>query len=217
MQFIFQIKVYWQLNCHIKYLPFRIKNYLKYGSPHKVYVPPHPSPPITALSPYTCPPHMGGGDKSPSISSRPRESPAPMDDIVKSCRKWSVSVSLTGNPGRPFKILQNSGIPQNCETSRLWNPSKTAVVLLGNPEIFGYPIQCRPWGRGRGIFSGIAHWSCNNIVQVWPKLYENEMIGQANTLYFEGNPKKLYITIVAWATNVIVNSYSYLFGFSCGS
>ena len=28
MQFIFQIKVYWQLNCHIKYLPFRVKNYL---------------------------------------------------------------------------------------------------------------------------------------------------------------------------------------------
>ena len=46
------------MNCHIKYLPFRVKNYSKYGSPppHKVYVPPHPSPPITALSPCTCPP-----------------------------------------------------------------------------------------------------------------------------------------------------------------
>ena len=65
MQFIFQIKVYWQLNCHIKYLPFRVKNYSKYGSPHKVYVPPHPSPPITVLSPCTCPPHMGGGTSPP--------------------------------------------------------------------------------------------------------------------------------------------------------
>ena len=31
------------------------------GPPHKVYVPPHPSPPITALSPCTCPPPYGGG------------------------------------------------------------------------------------------------------------------------------------------------------------
>ena len=33
--------------------------------PHKVYVPPHPSPPITALSPCTCPPHMGGTSPPP--------------------------------------------------------------------------------------------------------------------------------------------------------
>ena len=33
------------------------------GPPHKVYVPPHPSPPITALSPCTCPSlyHQGLG------------------------------------------------------------------------------------------------------------------------------------------------------------
>ena len=33
------------------------------GPPHKVYVLPHPSPPITALSPCTCPPpyHQGLG------------------------------------------------------------------------------------------------------------------------------------------------------------
>ena len=32
--------------------------------------------------------------------------------------------------------------------SKVWNPSKTATVILGNPEIFKYPIQCRPWGGG---------------------------------------------------------------------
>ena len=35
------------------------------GPPHKVYVPPHPSSPITALSPRTCPPHMGGTSPPP--------------------------------------------------------------------------------------------------------------------------------------------------------
>ena len=35
------------------------------GPPHKVYVPPHPSPPITALSPRTCPPPIWGGTSPP--------------------------------------------------------------------------------------------------------------------------------------------------------
>ena len=35
------------------------------GPPHKVYVPPHPSPPITALSPCTCPPPPIWGGTSP--------------------------------------------------------------------------------------------------------------------------------------------------------
>ena len=30
------------------------------------------------------------------------------------------------------------------------NPAKTATVFLGNPEIFGQPIQCHPWGGGGG-------------------------------------------------------------------
>ena len=32
--------------------------------------------------------------------------------------------------------------------NKVWNPSKTASVIIGNPEIFKYPIQCRPWGCG---------------------------------------------------------------------
>ena len=66
---------------------------------------------------------------------------------------------LTGIPGKPFKFLQNSGIPQYFESGRLWNPAKTEVVLLGNPEMFWYSIRCRRLGGGGGegvIFSGIA-------------------------------------------------------------
>ena len=36
--------------------------------------------------------------------------------------------------------------------SKVWNPSKTATVILGNPEIFKYPIQCRPLGGSVDIF-----------------------------------------------------------------
>ena len=32
--------------------------------------------------------------------------------------------------------------------SKVQNPVKTATVILGNPEIFKYPIQCRPQGEG---------------------------------------------------------------------
>ena len=62
MQFIFQIKVYWQLNCHIKYLPFRVKNYSKYGSPPIKYMSLPIRPPLLLLCPpVLVPPHMGGG------------------------------------------------------------------------------------------------------------------------------------------------------------
>ena len=58
--------------------------------------------------------------------------------------------------------MRNSGIPQDFESACSGNPAKTAVVLLGNPEIFRHPIQCRPSGGGGGggswIFSGIAHY-----------------------------------------------------------
>ena len=51
---------------------------------------------------------------------------------------------LTGIPRQPFKVLQNSGIRQDLEPAKVWNPTKTATAILGNPEIFKYPIQCRP-------------------------------------------------------------------------
>ena len=46
--------------------------------------------------------------------------------------------------------------------SKVWISAKTATVILGNPEIFKYPVQCRPLGGGGGggekwIFSGIAY------------------------------------------------------------
>ena len=41
--------------------------------PHKVYVPPHESPPINALSPAPIPPYEGG--QPPSMCKRPRENP----------------------------------------------------------------------------------------------------------------------------------------------
>ena len=46
--------------------------------------------------------------------------------------------------------------------SKVWNPEKTAVVILGNPEVFKYSYKCRPLGGGGGgnlvwIFSGIIH------------------------------------------------------------
>ena len=54
--------------------------------------------------------------------------------------------------------MQNSGIL--FRISKVWNPAKTAAVILGNPEIFKYPIQCRPYGEGGGgAFSGTDHYS----------------------------------------------------------
>ena len=35
--------------------------------------------------------------------------------------------------------------------SKVWNPAKTAAVILGNPEIFKYSIQCGPLGGGGGL------------------------------------------------------------------
>ena len=48
--------------------------------------------------------------------------------------------------------------------SRLWNPAKTAVVLLGHPEIFRCPIQCRPKGGGVDIF-----WNSPFLCYVWDR------------------------------------------------
>ena len=45
--------------------------------------------------------------------------------------------------------MRNSGIPQDFESV---GSAKTAVVLLGNPEIFGYLIRCSPWRGGGGYF-----------------------------------------------------------------
>ena len=47
--------------------------------------------------------------------------------------------------------------------SRLWNSAKIAVVLLGNPQIFGYSIRCHPGGGW--IFSGRAH--CHMPILIW--------------------------------------------------
>ena len=49
--------------------------------------------------------------------------------------------------------------------SRLWDPAKTAVVLFGNPEVFGtqFSVVHRGGGGGGGggwIFSGIAYCWC---------------------------------------------------------
>ena len=66
MQFIFQIKVYWQLNCHIKYLPFRVKNYSKYGSPPIKYMSLPIRPPYYCFVPlYLSPPIWGGTSPPP--------------------------------------------------------------------------------------------------------------------------------------------------------
>ena len=62
---------------------------------------------------------------------------------------------LTGIPRKSLKVLQNSGIPRYLESARF---AETAIVILGNPEIFKYPTECRPWGRG-WIFSGIAQYA----------------------------------------------------------
>ena len=67
---------------------------------------------------------------------------------------------LSGIPGKPFKFLQNSGIPQHFESAGLWNPAKTAVVLLGNPDVLG--TQFCVVHRGAGwIFSGIVQFTSN--------------------------------------------------------
>ena len=77
-------------------------------------------------------------------------------------RSWKkCSVSMTGNPQasqnfvnfnrnsrETIQIFSKFWNSSRLWMSRLWNPAKTAVVLLGNPEIFRYPIGCRPWGGG---------------------------------------------------------------------
>ena len=67
---------------------------------------------------------------------------------------------LTGIPGKPFTVLQNSGIPQDFESVGFGFLQTIVlqyycIVLRGNPEISRYPIQCRPW------------WVCEYFLE-WP-------------------------------------------------
>ena len=57
---------------------------------------------------------------------------------------------LTRIPEKSFKILQISGIPQDFESAGFGILHK----LLGNLEIFGYPIQCHVHGGGGGRGEG---------------------------------------------------------------
>ena len=88
---------------------------------------------------------------------------APHGRHWKSCKKCLVS--MTGNPWIPpkfcefwlefhknhsksCKILE---FPPRSRIGKVWNPAITAAVILGNPVICRYPIQCRPSG-------GVGGW-----------------------------------------------------------
>ena len=84
---------------------------------------------------------------------------------------------LTRIPGKPFKVLRNSGIPQDLESAGFESCTNRHFTSL-NAELFIHPIQCRPYRRG-GIFSSIAQ-----------SMQSLQKVGPNSTLCNCCNPKK---------------------------
>ena len=127
-------------------------------------------------------------------------------------------VNFNRNSRKTIQIFAKFRNSSRFWMSRLWNPAK-AVVLLGNSEIFRYPIQCRPWrgggGGGDGIFSGMAHfrgqawysWYCcllnlnfnSQQLNVNPTDSKEEPVTKAKRCEFQSSQSKFW-TSLQWLT-----------------
>ena len=78
-----------------------------------------------------------------------------MDDIGNPVENaWSASqeihefpqnfVNFDRNSMKTIQSIAKFWNSPKFRISKVWNPVRTATVILGNPERFKYPIRCRP-------------------------------------------------------------------------